>query len=228
MRALRTLLIFLVILGGLFVGADRLAVNLAEDEAASRIKSARGLSEQPSVEVHGFPFLTQVLGKELESVDATLDGLTVQVGGQEIDVTEVDVNLRDVRLENNFSSAVADRATGSARISYQDLTEVGRKGAVIGYAGPERAARNQVKLEAKVPLLDLTLYSTVGVRDGDTISVRADELPDVPVAEDVVRGQIDRNLEVTGLPQGLRLEKVDVDDKGVVLHLRGEDVALIG
>ncbi|GAA2427807.1 DUF2993 domain-containing protein [Streptomyces macrosporus] len=229
MRALRILLIFLVILGGLFVGADRLAVGLAEDEAAAKIKSAKGLSEQPSVEIHGFPFLTQVLGKELESVDATLDGLTVQVGGRDVDVTEVDVALDGVRLENNFSSAVAARATGSARIAYEDLTAAtGTEGATVGYAGKERAARNQVKIDVDLAVARLTVHSTVSVRNGTTIALRADDLPGIPVAEDVARGQIDRELEITGLPEGLELEKVEVDAEGVVLRLTGTDVTLIG
>lgn len=228
MRALRTLLILLVVLGGLFVGADRLAVDLAEDEAATRIKSSKGLAEQPSVEIHGFPFLTQVLGKELESVDATMDGLTVKVGGRDVDITEVDVELEDVRLENNLSSAVASRASGSARISYQDLTEAGAKGAVLSFAGAERAAKNQVKLDVNLGIAELTLHSTLRVESGDTIALHAEDLPDLPVAEELARGQIDRKLRVTGLPEGLELQRVDVGEEGVVLHLSGSDVVLIG
>lgn len=228
MRALRALLILLVVLGGLFVGADRLAVNLAEDEAAARIKSSKGLTEQPSVEIRGFPFLTQVAGKELEAVDATLDGLTVQVAGRDVDITEVDVALEDVRLEGDFSSAVASRASGSARISYQDLTEAGAEGATLSFAGADRAAKNQVKLDVNAAIAQLTLYSTLRVENGNTIALHAEDLPDLPVAEGLIRGQIDRKLEVTGLPAGLELQKVDVGDTGVVLHLSGSDVALIG
>jgi hypothetical protein len=228
MRSLKALLVLLLVFGGLFVGADRLAVNFAEDEIAERVGNSRGLSERPSVEIHGFPFLTQVVGKELESVDATLNGLTVKVGGRDVDVTEVKVRLSDVRLENNFSSAVADRASGSARISYQDLTEAGAKGAALVYAGAERAAKNQVRLDVNLAVLELSVHSTLSVRGGSTIALHAEDLPELPVAEDVIRGQIDRELEITGLPQGLRLEKVDVEKEGVVLHLSGSDVNLAG
>lgn len=232
MRALRTLLILLVLLGGLFVGADRLAVGFAEDEVAARIKSAKGLSEQPSVEIHGFPFLTQILGKELDSVDATLDGLTVTVGGREVEVTEVDVALSDVRLENNFSTAVAARATGSARITYTDLSENVGEGYTIGYAGAERAAKNQVKVEANAGLLgralELTLHSTVSVADGDTVRLHAEEIPEIPLAENLIRDRTDLDLALEGLPAGLKLEKAEVDEKGVVLHLTGTDVNLAG
>ncbi|MGK5450908.1 LmeA family phospholipid-binding protein [Streptomyces radiopugnans] len=228
MRTLKALLGLLVLFGVLFVGADRLAVNLAEDKVAEKVRSSRGLNERPAVEIHGFPFLTQVVGKELESVDATMNGLTVQVGGRDVDVTEVDVRLSDVRLEDNFSSAVADRAAGSARISYQDLTEAGTKGASLAYAGAERAARNQVRLDVNLTLVELTLHSSVEVEDGDTVALHAEDLPDLPVAEDVVRAQIDRKLKITGLPAGLKLEKAEVDEKGVVLHLSGSNVNLAG
>lgn len=57
-RSVRILLIVLVILGGLFVGADRLAVGFAEDEAAEKLRTSEGLSETPDVSIKGFPFLT--------------------------------------------------------------------------------------------------------------------------------------------------------------------------
>jgi hypothetical protein len=44
MRALRILLIIVVILGGLFVAADRLAVHFAEGEVADRLKTQEGLT----------------------------------------------------------------------------------------------------------------------------------------------------------------------------------------
>lgn len=54
MRALRVLLIVIVIFGGLFVAADRVAVNLAEDMAADKIRSSQGLGKTPEVAIKGF------------------------------------------------------------------------------------------------------------------------------------------------------------------------------
>ncbi|PJE97482.1 DUF2993 domain-containing protein [Streptomyces carminius] len=228
MRALRVLLILTVLLGGLFVGADRLAVGLAEDKIAERIRSSRGLDQNPSVQINGFPFLTQVAGKELDSVDASMDGLTVRVGDRSVEVTEVDVKLRDVRLENNFSSAVAGRATGTARIGYADLTAAGTEGVTAAYAGPERAAENQVRIDVDIPVAQVTLYSAASVRDGDTIALRAENIPEIPVAENLIRGRVDHELKITGLPEGLRLEKLTMAEDGVTLHLSGSEVDLAG
>ena len=55
MRALRILLIVVVILGGLFVAADRVAVVLRGGEAADRIKSSEGLSADPRRVHQGLP-----------------------------------------------------------------------------------------------------------------------------------------------------------------------------
>lgn len=48
MRALRTLLIVVVVLGGLFVLADRIAVHVADNKAADRIRSSESLSASPT------------------------------------------------------------------------------------------------------------------------------------------------------------------------------------
>ncbi|GAA3371947.1 hypothetical protein GCM10017744_101550 [Streptomyces antimycoticus] len=112
MRALRITLIVVVILGGLFVAADRIAVYIAESKAADKIKSSQGLTTTPNVSIKGFPFLTQVAGKELDEVDVGVDGLTTATGdGRSVRVTELDAKLHNVRISGSFSSASADRAT---------------------------------------------------------------------------------------------------------------------
>lgn len=74
MRALRVLLVVLVIFGGLFVAADRVAVNLVEDKAADKIRSSQGLDKTPEVSIKGFPFLTQVAGRSLDEVTPSSGG----------------------------------------------------------------------------------------------------------------------------------------------------------
>jgi hypothetical protein len=58
MRAVRRLLIVLVVLAILFTAADRISVAVAQSQAASRIQSSKGLNKKPSVSIEGFPFLT--------------------------------------------------------------------------------------------------------------------------------------------------------------------------
>jgi len=249
MRALRIVLIIAVVLGGLFVAADRLAVALAEDEAAEKIRSRQGLTSSPEVSIKGFPFLTQVASKQLDEVDVGLTGVTASAGGHSVQVAEVDAELRDVRIDGSFSSATADRVTGSARISYADLTKAAPKGAKVGYAGADRAGKGQVKVTGPLtdllegagigvpgPFADLlegrtiTTYSTVVLSGGDTVRLRADGLPRLPVPglDAKVRQVLDYDLKIDGLPSSIKLDKVTATQGGLEFSGTGTDVSLAG
>lgn len=248
MRALRILLIFVVILGGLFVAVDRAAVYFAETEAASRIKSSQGLSGEPKVSIRGFPFLTQVVGSKLDEIDISIGGITATTEGREVEVTEVKAELRDVKVNSTFSSAVAASAEGSALISYADLTKSAPKGATVGYAGPERAAKGQVKVsgplgdlvegagitvpEALKQLLtdDFTTYSTVSMEAGAKVRLRAEDLPDLPVPGigGKLKDAVDYDLAIDGLPSTIKLDKVTATKTGLRFSGTGTDISLTG
>ncbi|MFC9429967.1 DUF2993 domain-containing protein [Streptomyces sp. NPDC056987] len=249
MRALRTLLILVVVFGGLFVAADRVAVSFAEDQVASRIRSSAGLGSDPEVSINGFPFLTQVVNTSLDDVRIGLDGVSASADGHAVRVTEVKAELKDVKFDSSFSTATAASATGSARISYADLSGSAPQGATVGYAGAERAAKGQVKLSGPmgevldgagitVPgpfkgLLDgktLTAYSTVSLVDGDTVRLKAASLPElyVPGAEDRMREVVDYDLKIDGLPSTIKLDKVTATEAGLDFSGTGTDVSLSG
>lgn len=249
MRALRILLIITVVLGGIFVAVDRIAVNMAESQAADKIKSSQGLTSTPEISIKGFPFLTQVMGKELDEVDVSLAGITATAGGHSVNVTEVEAELRSVKIDSSYSSAVADRADGSARISYADLTKAAPKGATVGYAGPERAANGQVKVTGS--FLDLlqgagiripgtfegllqgrtvSAYSTVSLKGGSTVQLKAESLPKLPLPgfEAKLRKVIDYDLKIEGMPSTIKLDKVQATDAGLRFSGRGTNVSLAG
>ena len=250
MRALRVFLVIVIVLAGLFVAADRIAVKLAEDEAASKIKSSQGVpqSGDVSVDIRGFPFLTQVASKNLDRVDAQLSGLTAKSRGQELTIARIDAQLDHVRLGSDYSSAVAEKATGTARISYADLSKAAPKGVSVSYAGTDKAGKSQVKITGPVTgvlkdagidvpgpveaLLEgrkLTAHSTVD-SDGDTVRLHADDLPQLPLPglEDKLREVVDYQLKVDGLPSGLKLGKAEATQRGIELSVEGSDVKLTG
>ncbi|MET7904322.1 DUF2993 domain-containing protein [Streptomyces sp. NPDC005336] len=228
MRALRITLILVVILGGLFVAADRIAVYLAESKAADRIKSSQGLTSTPHVSIKGFPFLTQIAGKELDEVDVGVDGLTTDTGGgRSVRVTELDAQLHNVRISGNFSSATADRATGSAHISYADLSQAAGPGVTVGY---DPAGGNQVKITGNLLGFNLSARSKVTIVNGDTIRMHAETIPggSIPQWEEKVRERTDVDRKIEGLPQGMRLDTVVTDRDGIDVSVTGNNVALTG
>ena len=58
---MRKLVVVLIVLAALGVGGDRLAARLVADEAERRLV-AEGFSG-PTVQMHGFPFLTQLAAR---------------------------------------------------------------------------------------------------------------------------------------------------------------------
>ncbi|MCA1222532.1 LmeA family phospholipid-binding protein [Streptomyces sp. 8L] len=243
------MLIFVVIIGGLFVAADRIALHFAEGKVADRLQSSENLDSKPDVSVKGFPFLTQVAGKSLDEVDVGLGRLTATANGQAVHITQVKAVLKNVRIDSSFSSATAGTAEGSARVSYADLAAAVPKGATVSYAGPERAAKGQVKVVAKATQVmkaehipdpsglverllagkTLTAYGTVTMK-GDVLKLDFDDVSGLPVPglADQIKGLINSDLKIDGLPSTVTLSKVTASQDGLRFSGTGTNVALTG
>ncbi|MFE2013807.1 DUF2993 domain-containing protein [Streptomyces sp. NPDC059491] len=229
MRALRILLILAVVLGGVLVGIDRLAVSYAESEASSRVKLSAADSESVDVDIKGFPFLTQVADKRFDEVDVTAKGVRTTAGSRRIRVDELTAVLRDVTVTGDWAGAKAGSASGTALISYADLNAAAAdQGATVGYG-----ENGKVKVTGGVRILGRTLtrtvVSTVTVVDGGTIRVRADRVPGegIPGVEELVRARTDFERPI-GMIAGMRVEKVEPRPDGLAVTVTGKDVVLAG
>ncbi|MCX4629101.1 DUF2993 domain-containing protein [Streptomyces sp. NBC_01443] len=235
MRFLRVVVIIGVVLGALFAGADRWAVNYAENRLAERIQARQGLAGSTEVDIHGFPFLTQALSHDLDRVDVRLKGVEAVSDGRKTRLSQLDASFRSVKLNGDYSGGTAERAEGTALVTYQDLTEASQTGVTVTYGG----APGKVKVTAAVEVLGRKLspsvVSTVTLVDapggGKMVRVRADEVPGegLPGIEGAVRKKtdFDRRLD-GGLPSGLKLAALTSDEAGVHLTLTGSDVVLAG
>ncbi|MFG2992826.1 DUF2993 domain-containing protein [Streptomyces sp. NPDC048257] len=237
MRFLRVVVIIGVVLGALFVGVDRWASGYVENRLADRIQARQGLAGSSEVEVHGFPFLTQMLSHDLDRVDLKLKGVDVAAEGRKTRLSELEASFRHVKLNGDYSGGTAERATGSALITYADLTTASQTGATLSYGG----APGKVKVTAAVDVAGKTLthsvVSTVTLEDapdgkgGKIVRVRADEVPGagVPGVEKLIRKRtdFDRSLD-SGLPAGLQLSSLTSDEAGVHLTLGGSNVVVAG
>lgn len=120
---MRRALIVLAILLGLLVVADRVAVVAAQSVVASRIQSDQGLSKQPGVTIHGFPFLTQALAGRYGRVTLQVQDLrdrAVPVQRLTVDLHGVHVPLGAV-ISQRLSRVPIDRATATLLLSYADV-----------------------------------------------------------------------------------------------------------
>ncbi|MFG2135261.1 DUF2993 domain-containing protein [Streptomyces sp. NPDC048650] len=232
MRALRVLLFIVVILGVLFVIGDRVAVSYAESMAADKIRSSQGLDKSPEVSIKGFPFLTQIAGRSLTEVDAELGGMSASAEGRTLRVSKLSAQFHDVTLGSDYTSIQsAASATGKAAISYADLTKAAGGDVKISYGG-EKNGRSQVKISPNVPLLNsLTVTGSLTV-SGNTVKLRADEIPAmcraIPSCQSTVRAQTDHEWKLTQLPGNLQLDKVTTTAHGISVSASGTDVKLPG
>lgn len=253
MRALRILLIVTIVLGGLFVIADRVAVGFAEDETADRLRANEGLATTPDVSIKGFPFLTQVAGGELDEVEVGIKDYEADTSGAtnstdaagtpgKIRIDNLTAHMRGVALSNGYSSVKAASATGTATISYAELLKAAKTepvevatGVTAQVVGLSDGGNGKIKVEVEATVLGrklprpLSVLSSVGVK-GDTVEVHADSLPDlgVQLAEDKVRTITDIQQVIDGLPGGIELDKVEAAAEGVDIEVKGSDVELVG
>ncbi|MCX5185571.1 DUF2993 domain-containing protein [Streptomyces sp. NBC_00268] len=247
MRALRIILIVTVILGGLFVIADRVAVGFAEDKAADRIKSTEGLAGTPDVSIEGFPFLTQVVGGELDDVKIGIKDYEASTGGTSgtstVRIDDLNAEMHGVAFNGDYTSATADSATGSASIGYAELLKTAKSQAT--QVGPGVTARvvglsdggdGKIKVAIEVSVggtkvpQPVSVLSSVTVVGGNTVKVHADSLPKlgVDLAENRARAITDFEQKIDKLPGGIQLDTVQAAANGVDISVKGSNVKLVG
>ena len=248
MRGLRILLILVVVLGVLFVIVDRVAVHFAEGEAADKIKATENLASTPDVDIKGFPFLTQLAGGSLDDVEVGIKDYEADTGeaGRTLRIDRLTADMKGVEFSGDYSSAVADRATGTATISYAELlrtakaepTDVGLgvKAQVVGLSdGGNGKIKVAVRIQGAIAgavHIDKTVsvLSSVAV-ENDKVRVHADSLPVIgglALAESRVRSITDFQQAVDRLPGGIELDKVQAAPDGVEISVKGSHVRLAG
>lgn len=102
-RRTRRILISLVVLVALLVGADFGGAAYAEHTVSQKAREQLGLSDDPSVSIHGFPFITQALGGDYHRISVAASGVPIQ-------------NLRNVDIKaelNNVSAPLSDLINGN-------------------------------------------------------------------------------------------------------------------
>ncbi|MBC9728159.1 DUF2993 domain-containing protein [Streptomyces sp. TRM68367] len=246
MRALRILLILVVILGGLFVAADRLALNFAEGEVADRLKTTENLASTPDVSIEGFPFLTQVVAGELDDVQVGIQDYEAPTGdgAQKIRIDALRADMKGVAFSGDYRSATAATATGTATVSYDELLKAAKSeptqvapGVTANVVGLSDGGNGKIKVDVEATVLGtklpepVSVLSSVTVVDGNTVRVKADTLPSfggVELAESRVRAITDFEQKIDGLPGGIQLDRVEAAQNGVDITVKGSGIRLAG
>jgi LmeA-like phospholipid-binding len=117
-RRVRRWTIVVVVIVVLLVGADFAARAVAENVAATQFQRQGHLSTRPDVTIEGFPFLTQVISKDISDVHVGISDL------QEGPVTFSSINAvaTGIRLNSYaFQSGTIGHISGTALIDFSSL-----------------------------------------------------------------------------------------------------------
>ena len=211
-----------VLVGGVLV-ADRVAESAAERQVADAIQQNLDVVGSPTVELGGFPFLTQVLAGSIDDVTGQVDGVTLEG----IDATDVTIDARDVSTSEPYTVGTATISatlpTSSIEQIVADRSDLDVTVAVDGGA-----------LTASGKVLGLTLAANLvpRVEDGKLLVSVADvRIAGLTVSVDSLPSAIgdrltDVEIPVDGLPDGLVLSDATVVADGVRITADGADVVL--
>ena len=223
---MRKLLIVVIVLAGLLVVADRVAVVVADRQIASRVQSAYKLSSKPSVSVQGFPFLTQVASGDYHQIDVFIGSLStngVQVNGLTAELSGVRAPLSAL-LGHGSSSITAAQVTGSGTVPFSSVRSHLPHGVQLSQDGEAlRLAGTVSYLGVTVPV---SADATLAV-DGSGIAVTPTRISVASASSalsSVIAGQFRFVVPLTGLPLHLAVRSVSVVPGGVRVGASAADV----
>lgn len=226
----RILLGLLLTLGILAVAADRIIVGVVQRQVVSSVLAgAPGSIEGADVQIHGFPFLTQVLSGRLEELSGTMEsgnfgGLTVQ---------DLNFDATGVTPREPFH---AEHAQANALLPYSGLEQMVAQQVAGIVADPtvtaDPANPGTLLVTGNVFGIDVALDARpVAVPpSGMRIDIDQVNLAGNPVDVDTLPFGIGDQLHNFAfelpLPEGIQLTGIDAESNGLRVQVAADDVNL--
>jgi hypothetical protein len=225
-RPLGTLLIVVIVLLGLLVAADFVARAVAQDKFASEIQS-HGFPKKPDVSIQGFPFLTQLVSRDIQQVNIR----SADVPEGPVTIKSMNFVLNGLHLNSGYSGGTVDTLTGSVFITFPELanaltSQAGALGSLVGSAGLTLTAASSDEVKASITVLVLSASATwrVTAVDGNKIHVQLVSSSGLPPS---LLGSVSNiTLRLPALPLSVSLKSVSVTPAGVTGQLAGSNLQL--
>ena len=177
---MRKLVVSLLTLVALLVVVDRVGLWAAQHDVAKRLQADAHLAATPKVEIHGFPFLTQLVGGDYHSVDISMSGLDsngLRVDRLTVHLHSAHVSIGDV-LSQDRSRIRVDKATAHLFLRLADLPRSGVTD--VSVSGPETLTAHTKVGDFPIKLIGLPfgirLTSAKTTQTGVDVTGRADGL----------------------------------------------------
>jgi hypothetical protein len=252
-RSLIALLVVVMVLAGLFVVADRIAANMAEqriaDQAATEMRNRDITSDsKPRADIAGFPFLTQVLGGTYRKVTIEVD--RPRTGAVALDRITVVANQVHAPLDSiraGRGQVTADTVQGTASMSWEvvrnllDTTPLRQVPGLDVSKLTVTAKDNKINLAAPIEVAGMSFQlqaaGTVAVNRGE-VRLQLDDLRAVSAGGgaaalpasfvDQYRDSLGGRIAVPSLPYSLVINKVETTADGILLIATAANVVLSG
>ena len=224
-RRTRRWIIAIVVVLVVLVGADFAARAVAENVAANQFQKEGHLSTRPDVTIEGFPFLTQVISKDISDVHVGISNL------QEGPVTFSSINAvaTGIRLNSYaFQSGTIGHISGTAVISFSSLgntlaTQFGPLGQLLHGAGLNLGEASPDEVRASLNLVVTTgsaIWRITRV-SGNELNINLVSSSGLPSS--LLSGIQDKTITIPALPFGLTLDSLAVTPTGIVGGISGSN-----
>jgi LmeA-like phospholipid-binding len=126
----------IIVLAALLLIADRVGNLIAENEMANQF-TANGFPVKPSVNIEGFPFLTQVAAHDFRKVDVSASNIPAGP----VTISSLNATLTGMHLSSSWNGATIDKISATAFVSFGALASaggLGGTGITASQAGPDK------------------------------------------------------------------------------------------
>jgi len=221
---LRTTIIVLIILIGLLVALDFGARAFAESKVASEIQQ-QGFPKKPSVTIEGFPFLTQVIGRDFKDVNISSTNITEGP----LLIQSINATMNGVHVNSSFNGGSVDNLNGTLGVTFAALanamtSQAGGLGS-LGGAGLtlSQAGTDEVKATLNLVITSGTAVWRVSRTSNGDISIHL--VSSTGLTSSLLSGLGDITIPLPHLPLGLTIQSIDVTSSGLVGTVTGHDVS---
>ena len=228
-RVTMSIFTVLVILIVLVIG-DRVAKAVAENDIANQIKSADS-QINPSVNIPGFPFLTQVIARDINQIDISASN----VPAGPITITSVNAVAKGVHINGSFNGGEVDSVTATVFVGFGSVSSAlssqgqGIAGLTLASAGPD-------KIKATVSVAGVAAFSETGTvtMKGNQVSIA---FPAGGGSGGGIAGAIssalggsdslpDLSFTIPKLPAGLQVASFNVTSQGIIVNAVAHNTSL--
>jgi hypothetical protein len=224
---LRRFLIGLVVLIVILVVIDFVAKSVAQNKIASEIQQ-QGFPKKPSVAIEGFPFLTQVISRNIDQVKIG----STDIPEGPVQVSRVNATMTKIHLNSGFTSGTVNTLNGSVLVTFPSIaktlnSQIGPLGSLLGSSGLTLSAAGSDEVKATVDLL---------VASGSAIwriSSSGQEFSATLVSSNGIPSQLltaisHFSVKIPKLPLGMHIDNVHVTPEGVVGSISGHNLSFGG